>query len=386
MLSKIKSVFSSGPKTAASILALIFAWMLIGILVRDDPVSETPDMADHSSLDEVLVKRIQSETVHREISILGETRYSRRVVVTALSEGRVISISNKEGELVSPKSTIIQIDDRDARAQYQQAKAFEEQKQLEFDGFQKLYDDGLISVAKLADARSQLESAKAQKIQKKIQFESTRVTAPFEGILQKIMVEQGDYVRMGQELAEVLDFSPFVIVGEVSEREAVYIKQGLQAEARLIDGSVFHGTISYKSALAESESRSFTVELSVENQDNQNILSGISSTIIIPVNHAKAHKLASSALEIDDSGKFGVKLINEDNLVSFQPVTILKSSHDGVWVKGLPDIANVIVRGQGFVKTGELVKAVYENSEASNSPEKTIDKDTQIDLSQQNPK
>lgn len=386
MLSKIKSVFSSGPKTAASILALIFAWMLIGILLREDPVLDTPEIADYSSLNEVLVKRIQSEAVHREISILGETRYSRRVVVTALSEGRVVSISNKEGQLVSPKSTLIQIDDRDARAQYQQAKAFEEQKQLEFNGFQKLFDDELISIAKLADARSQLESAKAQKIQKKIQFEGTRVTAPFEGVLQKIMVEQGDYVRKGQELAEVLDFSPFVITGEVSERESVYIEQGLKAKARLIDGRVFHGTISYKSARAETESRSFSIELSVENQDNQNILSGISSTILIPVNHAKAHKLASSALEIDDSGEFGVKVIDDENMVSFLPVTILKSSQDGVWVKGLPDTVNVIVRGQGFVKPGEFVKAVYENTQIGSSLEKENDKNKQIDLSQQNPK
>jgi multidrug efflux system membrane fusion protein len=376
MLDKLKSILSSGPKSAMAILALIVAWMLIGAIFNLGDSSEDRPEAPlaKNTINEVLVERIQAEAIHREISILGETQYSRSVVISALINGTVTAIPGAEGELISKKKTIVKLDDREARAEFQHAKSLEEQKQLEFEGFEKLFKEELISPARFAEAKSQLENAKAKKVQKQIQLDSTALKLPFDGILQKVFVEQGDYVREGQEIAEVLDFSPFIVTGAVSEKEAVYIEQGLPADARLIDGSIFHGTISYKSVKADKESRSFKIEMEVENKEDHPVLAGISSTITIPVTHDKAHRISSSSLEIDDQGKFGVKTINEDNLVSFHNVEVLKSSNTGIWVNGLPDITNVIVRGQGFVKAGDIVKPVFKQSAESTNPQKPEEK------------
>lgn len=377
MIDKIKSIVSSGPKTALTILGLVIVWMLLGVFGEKEQHADAVAAEDHNLVNEVLVERIQAEPVSREISILGETAYSRRVVITALTNGTVMHIPSTEGKLISKSKTIIQLDDREARAQFNHADALEKQKNMELEGSEKLFNEQLISAARLADARSQYESAKAQKIQKQIQLESTRVTAPFEGVLQKVLVEQGDYVREGQELAEILDFSPFVVVGDVSEKEAVYIEQGLKADARLIDGTIYHGTIAYKSTQADSASRSFKVELEIANKENENILSGISSTITIPVTHDRAHKIATSTLEIDGTGKFGVKIINDDNVVSFHNIEVVKSSNTGLWVTGLPEKSNVIVRGQGFVNTGDIVKAVYKEANNEKSVnEKALNKNT----------
>ena len=369
MIDKIKSILQSGPKTALSILSLIILWMLLGAIFRNgDDLSHGLVLEENPPLTHVLVKRTEAEPINREISILGETSFSRRVTVTALTNGTVVSIPGVEGDLVSKSKTIIRLDDREAQAQFNHAESFAQQKEMEFEGSQKIFKEQLISEARLADSRSQFESAKAQKIQKEIQLESTRVKAPFEGVLQKILVEEGDYVRAGQELAEVLDFSPFVITGDVSETEAVHVTQGLTANARLIDGTAYHGKISYKSSQADKNSRSFNIELNVPNKNNDTILSGISSSITIPITHDKAHKISTSALEIDEHGKFGVKIINDKNIVSFHSIEVIKSSNKGLWVKGLPDISNVIIRGQGFVDAGDTVKPSFEN-EAADTPD-----------------
>jgi multidrug efflux system membrane fusion protein len=362
MLDKIKSILSSGPKTALIILALIVVWMLLGTLFGEkEQHTNAVKVDEQKGMNEVLVEQSQAQAINREISILGQTAYSRRVLVTALTNGTVTDIPSTEGKLISKSKTIVQLDDRAIRAQFNHADALEKQKKMEYTGSKNLFDDELISAARLADSLSQYESAKAQKIQKQIQLESTRVTAPFEGVLQKVMVEQGDYVRTGQELAEILDFSPFIVSGEVSEKEAVYIEQGLKADARLIDGSIYHGVIAYKSSQADQNSRSFKLELEISNKENQSILSGISSSITIPVTHNKAHRIATSSLEIDDTGKFGVKIINADNLVSFHNIEVVKSSSQGLWVTGLPDTANIIVRGQGFVNAGDIVVPVFQD-------------------------
>ncbi len=373
VLDPLKSAFSTGPRAAISILVLVIAWVLLGYVFRaisGEHSNQNELISLTQSKPQVLIQVIEASRYDRKITLLGETRYSRRVILNALSEGTVKHVSPHEGVRLSKSSVILKLDEREARAQFNHAKALEEQRQLEYDGAQKLFKEELISAAKLAEARSNFESAKAKRIQNEIELENTDVSLPFDGILQKILVEEGDYVREGQELAEVLDFSPFIIKGQVSEKDAVFIQQGQKAEASLIDGSTYHGKISYKSKQADSSSRSFDVELLVENKEHASILSGVSSTISVSVKHEKAHKLPSSILEIDKQGQFGVKLINEDNAVSFQNIQVLKSDEDGVWIDGLPDVARVIVRGQGFVKQGDIIEPVFAqaNTEAKSKP------------------
>ncbi len=362
MLNKIKSLFASGPKTAITITLVVLIWMLFGVFKTNENHVDKVEIKDSNALNEVLVSEIHAQKIHRHISVLGETRYSRKVVITALTNGTVIRISGKEGKLVSKNRDIIQLDNREALAKFQHAQSLNDKQTLELDGYQKLFEQELISNARLAEAKAQLAGAKADMIQAQIHLESTSVKPPFDGVLQKILVEEGDYVRAGQEIAEILDFSPFIITGEVSEKEAIYVTQGQNADASLIDGTIFHGTISYKSSQADTKTRSFTIELKIPNTENNTILSGISSTIIIPVTHDRAHLVSTSTLEIDEQGNFGVKLINQDNLVSFQTIEVLQSSSEGVWVAGLPDTAYVITRGQGFVKSGDIVKAVFEKT------------------------
>ncbi|MFD0390370.1 hypothetical protein ACFQ4K_25260 [Tistrella bauzanensis] len=54
----------------------------------------------------------------------------------------------------------------------------------------------------------------------------------------------------------------------------------------------------------------------------------------------------------------GVKVVDGDDRVAFDVVSILSASDEGVWVTGLDEDARVIVVGQGYVATGERVAPV----------------------------
>jgi multidrug efflux system membrane fusion protein len=53
-----------------------------------------------------------------------------------------------------------------------------------------------------------------------------------------------------------------------------------------------------------------------------------------------------------------VKGVDEDDLVVFHPVDIVRTERDGVWVSGLPERLRVITTGQGYVREGEPVTPV----------------------------
>ena len=61
---------------------------------------------------------------------------------------------------------------------------------------------------------------------------------------------------------------------------------------------------------------------------------------------------------LSDSGTIGVRIVDADNIVKFMPIKILEDVQNGIWVKGIPDSSNIIIRGQGFVENGEKVKPI----------------------------
>jgi multidrug efflux system membrane fusion protein len=64
-------------------------------------------------------------------------------------------------------------------------------------------------------------------------------------------------------------------------------------------------------------------------------------------------------MTLNDDGQLGVRIV-EDGLVRFVPVRMLRDTANGVWLSGLPEVADVITVGQEFVTDGVAVQVTYE--------------------------
>ena len=84
--------------------------------------------------------------------------------------------------------------------------------------------------------------------------------------------------------------------------------------------------------------------------------SGITASIIIKGNSIKAHKIPPSILTLQDDGTVGVKTIDENNKVVFYPIRKELDTIDGMWVTGLPDTVKLIITGQEYITTGQIVE------------------------------
>lgn len=135
--------------------------------------------------------------------------------------------------------------------------------------------------------------------------------------------------------------------------------KGAPAGARLIDGSEVSGTVSFVGRSADEQTRTFRVELLVDNADLK-LRDGQTAEIVISTDGRKAHLLPQSALTLDNDGTLGVRLVTADNTAQFQPVSILRDTQEGVWLGGLPDQADVILLGQEYVTDGVPVLPSYE--------------------------
>jgi multidrug efflux system membrane fusion protein len=82
---------------------------------------------------------------------------------------------------------------------------------------------------------------------------------------------------------------------------------------------------------------------------------GLSARIAIPTGNARGHFISPAILSLGTNGELGVKVVDEDDIVDFRPIMIVRAQTDGVWVTGLDETSRIIIVGQGFVTSGDIV-------------------------------
>ena len=356
-LARHRSWFYSG-----GIAILIMVWLVSGSFgddetPADDAHANTTGVAAPQS--KVRVRTQTAEEVVRTIVVNGKTAPARIVELSAETDGRVELIGAERGANVERGGTIARLDERDRSARLAQAQATVKQREVEYEGRLKLQSASYVSEAQLQEAIAQLEAAKTELRRAELDLEYMAVRAPFDGALQSRVVEIGDFLKMGDPIATFVDNRTIIVAANVSEFDARHVAVGESAEARLATGEQVRGRIRYVAPVADEATRTFAVELEIDNQAGQ-LRAGGTAELFIPAETVYAHRVSPSLLTLDDAGNVGIKIINSDGAVEFVVADIALATSSGVWLAGLPETATIITVGQGFVTSGAVVDTVPE--------------------------
>jgi multidrug efflux system membrane fusion protein len=152
-----------------------------------------------------------------------------------------------------------------------------------------------------------------------------------------------------------VDEDPFLVVGQVTERDIGGLTLGQPGQAKLVTGQTLDGRVRFIATTAEASTRTFRVELEVPNRE-RTMREGVTAELRLPVAGSRAHRLTPAVLTLNDQGAVGVRAVGVDNKVQFHAAEIVGDGPQGVWVAGLPDKIDIIVVGQEFVREGQQVQ------------------------------
>lgn len=344
------------------VILVIAIWLISGSIGADDSGEQAVTSRSDTTTTRTAVRvRTQSaEEVMRTIVVNGKTAPSRVVHLAAETDGRIEHIGAERGATVERGDIIIRLDERDRSARLAQAKATVKQREVEYEGRLKLKSESYVSEAQLQEAIAMLEAAKAELTRARLDLGYRTIRAPFAGALQSRDVEVGDFVSRGDPVATYIDNRTIIVSANLSEFDARYVNVGDIAEAALATGETVHGRIRYVAPVADEGTRTFVVELEVQNADGL-LRAGGTAELRIPAEKVFAHRVSPSLLTLDDAGNVGVKVINDEGLVEFVVADIALSSSEGLWLTGLSETATIITVGQGYVANGSLVNSVEED-------------------------
>lgn len=349
---------------SAGIAILIAGWLLSGQFGNSDDTTDERSAAIAKTTiapqSKVRVRTQIAEEVTRTIIVNGKTAPARVVELSAETDGRVESIGARRGANIDRNTVIVRLDERDRSARLAQAEATVRQREVEYEARARLKVESYVSEAQLQEGVALLEAARAELTRARLDLDYMQVRAPFDGALQARAVEIGDFLKVGDPIATFVDNRTIIVSANVSEFDARFVHVGMTAKAILATGEDVHGKIRYVAPVADEATRTFTVELEVDNRDGA-IRAGGTAELHIPAESILAHRISPSLLTLDDAGNIGLKIINDSGKVEFVVADIALSSGDGIWVAGLPETVTIITVGQGFVTTGSVVDAIPES-------------------------
>lgn len=351
---------------AAIISVALVLWMASGPSAAEQKVAiqakEAPNSADEKKVKaQVKVETRYGTNVNKTIELYGRTEPDRVTTLKAEVHGKIIEVLAKRGAQVTKGQAIAQIALNDLPSQLTRSQALLTQREVEYEGALKLNQKGYQGKVQLAQAFAALESVKSDIERLELDIANSLITAPFDGILNTRYVEVGDYVKSGDDIAIIADLDPLVVRAHVTEQQVARLAVGQLAEVRLLKGQKLQGKIRYIASVGADSTNTFKIEVEIANTPTDNkaqLFAGLSSELTIALEELSAIKISPALLALDEQGNIGVKSV-KDAIVQFTPIDIVKSESDGIWLTGLGDQADIIILGQGFVRAGDKVEAIF---------------------------
>ena len=349
------------------VLALV-GWMASGMLGGEEPAPVAARRAAEPEPVAVEVLPSVARPITRALTIEGEVRPELATPVRAEAGGVVDATPTPKGSVVEEGDVLARIAPAERSAQLAQARAEVERTRRDLDRVESLLSRGFATQARVEESRAALAGAEAALAGAEATVGDLVVRAPAAGVLNDLMVDPGEVVQPGEEVARIVDTDPLVVKLRVPQRSVDEVEVGQRAEVAFVTGQERVGRVRYVSANAEAATRTFAIEVEVPNPGRE-VPAGISAEVRLPVEEVPAHFVSPAILSLGADGALGVKTVDGEGRVAFFPVDLVRAQPDGIWVAGLPEEARIITVGQGFVAEGEVVRAAVADDAGGPLPE-----------------
>jgi len=308
-----------------SVLRFLSGFTAIGVVAAGAAACSKTETAQARGRDQapktIKVEVVKQERVKRAVDLVGTLAAVDQVMISSETDGKVSRILADLGDRVTKGQLLVEVDQEKqqytldqqkaalarALAQYgapdpqhlpdiektpdvQKANADLVQAKQAFDRTNELFKRSLVPQQMLDDAAAALQSKRAsyelalqnaKNLSASIQaseasmkladrqLRDTQIRAPFDGYVEKRMVNLGELVKSQSQVMSIVRVDPLKIVAEIPERMAPWIRDG-QTVALHVDAypdKSFTGRVSRISPAVNTATRAFPFEALVANTD-----------------------------------------------------------------------------------------------------------------------
>jgi membrane fusion protein (multidrug efflux system) len=234
-------------------------------------VQQTDDGGRTSAATRVAVASPEPRRMEETVTVTGTIMPVRAVRIVPDAPGRVTGVPVSPGQQVAAGDLLIQLDDRAARAALADAEATLREAQQAYSRIERLAENNAAAESQLEGVRADLHRAEAAVMGARADLQDRTITAPFDGTLGVIDIDEGAYLDGMTPVTRLSDLSSVEVSASLPERyfESVKPGQTLQVTTPAYPGETFEGRITLRAPEIDRDTRSFEIRAEIANPDRR---------------------------------------------------------------------------------------------------------------------
>ncbi len=368
----------------------------------DSDQEQSQDKKDEEAAIPVRLAQVEKGDISAFLSATANLRPFREVEVVNRIDGRVIRLLVEEGAFVQAEQMLAKLDDTELQIRLQtaqkqlaqarlqlekasirreKARAQIENTREEYQRYKQLYDEKLVSEREVAQLGYQVEELEhderitdsetrelhhrvdelsSEIEQVRLQISQTEVTAPFAGRITQRSIETGQTVRALEPLFSLADFTPLQTDVFLSEREALQVRPGQQANVVLgVDEEVrMAGRVARISPVVDQATGTVKITVEVNAAAGSAFKPGAFVSIEIRTDTRTDTLLIPKRAVLEEDGQEYV-FVSQGEKARRVPVKLGYSSPGQVEIlEGLSQGDQVVIAGQGGLKDKAKIQVI----------------------------
>lgn len=340
--------------------------LLVGVIVLlVGRINSESEVIEKQKLSELKTERPKTNVVAMEmvptrlrerIDLPGTVKPWVALEVSAEIRGNVMEKRAAEGQRVKKGDVLAVIDSRDYAAAKASAEASFDVARANKKRMERLIKEKVGTQAQLDELVATFKTAKAALDTATLNLERCVIQAPIGGVVNRIHIEKGQYVKVEQEVAEILNTDRVKVQVGIPESDVDAVRKLDRFEVVIdaLGGKVFEGTRHYLYNTTDNFARLYMLEIAVDNPDGE-ILPDMFTRVSI-VKKQVDDGLGVPLYALINKNDMNALFVVDEDVVRLQPVEM--GIQDG-WrmqvAKGLMPGDKVIVMGQRSIDDGEVV-------------------------------
>ncbi|WP_298949563.1 efflux RND transporter periplasmic adaptor subunit [uncultured Polaribacter sp.] len=307
---------------------------------------------------------IKNEVFTHFLELQGNVKTKQNVLIYPEMPGTLEKVLVKEGQKVAKGQILAKIDDGGMAQQVAQLEATTALAKTTYERQKRLWGQKIGSEIQFLQTKTNYEAQKNTLAQLKKQLDKSTIRAPFSGIIDEVIKNQGNVVSPGPGSAifRIVNLSNMYIEADVPETYITNITKGKDVEIQFpVLGKTIETKVRQTGNFINPSNRTFKVEIGVPNQD-RSIKPNLTAKLKInDYTSPKAILIPQSIISENAEGKQYVYVVkNIKNNIGTAMQTVVKTGKtQGDIIEILEGISvgdQLIEAGARTVKDGQEVK------------------------------
>lgn len=328
--------------------------MLDAAVTRLDPNTSIP----------LVSTQIIRDTVFRHYTrVQGDVATRENIIIYPEFSGILTRVHVTEGQRVSRGALLASIDDGGLRSQLAQLETQAALAKTTFERQERLWKQNIGSEIQFLEAQTTYQASQNAVNQLRSQLGKTSVRAPFSGVIDQVITDEGQVVSPGQnQLFRLVNLQNMYVQAAVPE---TYLNQIRMGTPVIVDipaiGRQFEGEVKQVSSFINPNNRTFQVEVSIPNSDGLVKPNLIATVRLNDYSAENALVIPEDAIQTNSMGERVVYILQQENdSIGVAQRVIIETgySQDNMVevTSGLEPGSNVIIEGARNLRDQQKVR------------------------------